>query len=411
MHHSSLLFLSNGHGEDLNGSLIVKALQESYPQVEVAAMPLVGAGGAYRRLDVPIIGPTRTLPSGGIWYMNPLYLLKDLFSGLIGLTWRQIRAVQRYSQKCDLLVAVGDIVPIGLAQLTGRPYVAFVVSTSSYYEGKVKLPWLTAQCLRSPQCQKIYTRDALTARDLQHQGFPNTTFIGCPFMDTLTPTGKPLNLDSNQPLIALLPGSRLPEALENFALQLRLCEILSSQKLLQFQAALVPNLKESQIQTLATEEGWHYSPGKLTKNHTMIHYHFDAFPDILHRCNLVIGMAGTAVEQAVGLGKPIVQIAGKGPQFTYRFAEAQMRLLGPSITTIGTGPATPAILAEAAAKILHILGDRQYLETCVKNGQERIGPIGASQRFAQEIITVSARSERHLDPPTPNSAESNSNRP
>lgn len=388
MHHSSLLFLSNGHGEDLNGSLIVKALQESYPQMKVAAMPLVGAGGAYRRLDVPIIGPTRTLPSGGIWYMNPLYLLKDLFSGLIGLTWQQMRAVQRYSQKCDLLVAVGDIVPIGLAQLTGRPYVAFVVSTSSYYEGQVKLPWLTAQCLRSPQCQKIYTRDALTARHLQQQRYTNTTFIGCPFMDTLTPTGKSLNLQPNQPMIALLPGSRLPEALENFTLQLRLCERLSCQKTLQFQAALVPNIKESQLQALATQESWHYTPGTLTKNNTIIHYHFDAFPDILHQSNLVIGMAGTAVEQAVGLGKPIVQIAGKGPQFTYRFAEAQMRLLGPSITTIGTGPATGAILAEAAAKILHILGDKQYLETCVKNGQERIGPIGASQRFAQEIIAL-----------------------
>ncbi|MDB9519808.1 lipid-A-disaccharide synthase-related protein [Roseofilum reptotaenium CS-1145] len=395
MHHSSLLFLSNGHGEDLNGSLIVKALQESYPQMKVGAMPFVGAGGAYRGLGVPIIGPTRTLPSGGIWYMNPLYLIKDLFSGLIGLTWRQIRALKRYSRQCDLLVAVGDIVPIGLAQLTGRPYLAFVVSTSSYYEGKVKLPWLTAQCLRSPQCQKIYTRDAFTARDLQQQGFPKTTFIGCPFMDTLTPTGKPLNLHPNQPMIALFPGSRLPEALENFTLQLRLCEILSSQQPLQFQAALVPHIHQTQLQALATQEGWDYTPGKLTKNQTTVHYHFDAFPDILHQCNLVIGMAGTAVEQAVGLGKPIVQIAGKGPQFTYRFAEAQMRLLGPSITTVGTGPATPAILAEAAAKILHILRDESYLQTCLENGQNRIGPTGASQRFSEEIMRIIRMKEGH----------------
>ena len=39
-------------------------------------------------------------------------------------------------------------------------------------------------------------------------------------------------------------------------------------------------------------------------------------------------MAGTAAEQAIGLGKPVIQIEGKGPQFTKSFAEAQRRLLG-----------------------------------------------------------------------------------
>ena len=39
-------------------------------------------------------------------------------------------------------------------------------------------------------------------------------------------------------------------------------------------------------------------------------------------------MAGTATEQAIGLAKPVIQIEGKGPQFTKSFAEAQRRLLG-----------------------------------------------------------------------------------
>jgi len=39
-------------------------------------------------------------------------------------------------------------------------------------------------------------------------------------------------------------------------------------------------------------------------------------------------MAGTAAEQAIGLGIPVIQIEGKGPQFTKTFAEAQRRLLG-----------------------------------------------------------------------------------
>ena len=60
-----VLFLSNGHGEDLNASLVLRALRHFAPEMEMAAMPIVGRGNAYRKLGVPIIGPTQQLPSGG----------------------------------------------------------------------------------------------------------------------------------------------------------------------------------------------------------------------------------------------------------------------------------------------------------------------------------------------------------
>ena len=37
---------------------------------------------------------------------------------------------------------------------------------------------------------------------------------------------------------------------------------------------------------------------------------------------------GTVADKFIGLGKPVIQIEGKGPQFTRSFAEAQRRLLG-----------------------------------------------------------------------------------
>jgi len=84
-------------------------------------------------------------------------------------------------------------------------------------------------------------------------------------------------------------------------------------------------------------------------------------------------MAGTAIEQAVGLGKPVIQIPGRGPQFTYRFAEAQMRLLGSSVQTVGRGPAGEAELRLAAAWVERILSDPTYRQECQRNGQERVG--------------------------------------
>ena len=385
-----VLFMSNGHGEDLNASLVLQALVQTEFEITVAAMPLVGAGNAYRRLNVPIIGPTQTMPSGGIVYTSPLTLIKDLFSGLIGLTWRQLQAVRQYSRQCDLVFAAGDIVPIVCAQLTGRPYTAFSVSTSSYYEGRLRLPWITEWCLRSPRCLQIFTRDAFTAKDLQQRGIKKAVFSGYPIMDVLTPTGKDLRLQPDVAMIALLPGSRLPEALDNLALQLQLCSQIVRLQPIQFRAALVPSITEPDLTAIAQAQDWRYrGQGRLEKTIAgqpyWVQCYSDAFADILHQCDLAIGMAGTAVEQAVGLGKPVVQIVGAGPQFTYRFAEAQMRLLGLSVKTLGRQLATPAILQQAAEQIVEILRDAEYITACIANGKERVGDSGGSAQIAQRI--------------------------
>ena len=97
-------------------------------------------------------------------------------------------------------------------------------------------------------------------------------------------------------------------------------------------------------------------------------------------------MAGLAVDQAVALGKPVIQIPGEGPQFNYAFAEAQDRLLGISAQTIGTGPASSTTLVEAARCLQKTLKDADYLTACVDNGRDRLGIPGASQRIAQLIL-------------------------
>ena len=393
-----VLFLSNGHGEDLNASLILAALRSRSaalrslePSLQIGAMPLVGMGNAYRRLSVEIIGPTQNLPSGGIIYLNPWNWVKDITSGLIGLTLQQIKAVFREKTNCDLLIAVGDIVPIAIAYLTGRPFVAFIVSTSSYYEGKLRLPWITEFCLRSPRCQRVFTRDQFTSEDLQQRGMKKAIFAGYPIMDVLQSSRYDLELEPNLLMIALLPGSRLPEAIHNLQLQLEACKAITLKRPVQFRAALVPSVTEEDLQALAQKMGWYYhGSGKLVnplQKFSVICY-WDAFADILQQCNLAIGMAGTAVEQAVGLGKPVVQIPGAGPQFTYAFAEAQMRLLGSSVKTIGKSPNDPNLFQEIAQTVGEILDNPDYLETCLQNGKERVGHAGGSVSIAQEILEL-----------------------
>lgn len=381
-----LLFISNGHGEDLISCQIIQHFRQICPNTAIAALPIVGEGKAYHRLNVEIISPTLPLPSGGVFYMNPFFLIKDLWAGLIQLTWQQLRGVWRYAPHCDLIMATGDIVVALFAFLTGKKYILFLAGNSSYYENRLNLGLIMWCLLQSPRCLKVFTRDNFTAEDLRKQGLSKADFIGNPIMDKLQLTGEDLQLKNDAPMIALLPGSRLPEAQENLQLILELVKFLNSQEpSIQFCAALVPNLLK-ELDSIYPNHGWEYSNYKLKfkENPNLeISCYSNAFPDILHRANLVIGMTGTAVEQAVGLGKPVIAIPGKGPAFTYRFAEAQNRLLGCSVQVISNQIPDQKMLKLAAEKILLTLADSTYLQTCRENGLQRMGKPGGSEKIAR----------------------------
>lgn len=385
-----VVFISNGHGEDLNACEVLKAMRQKYPHLEAIALPLVGEGNAYRRAGVEIVTPTKALPSGGFAYLSLWKQIQDFQSGLIALTWQQIQAARQCGKSCDFAFATGDVLPAIFAYLTGLPYAMFLVSSSAFYENRYIPRWEQALMMRSSRCQKILTRDAYSAELIKQRGYRNVSFAGYPIMDVLEPTGRDLHLIADVPAIALLTGSRLPEAAENLLLQMHLCEqIALVMQPVQFRAALVPSMMPL-LPDIAAQAGWQYDTGELYQPELglSILCFSDAFADILHQCNLAIGMAGTAVEQAVGLGKPIIQIIGNGPQFNYRFANAQERLLGLSVKTIGTESATPETLREAAKSIKEILGDREYLEQCKTNGLERVGAKGGSERLADAIAEI-----------------------
>ena len=384
-----VLFVSNGHGEDLNACEVLKAMRRNYPHIEAIALPIVGEGNAYRRLGVEIATPTKALPSGGFGYMSLWKQIEDFRSGLIDLTWQQIQAARNCGKTCDFVFATGDVVPALFAYLTGLPYTMFLVSSSGFYENRYVPRWEQSLLMRSPRCRQILTRDGYSAQLLQRRGYRNVDCFGYPIMDVLEPTGKDLHLDRQRPMIALLSGSRLPEAAENLALQLRLCVAIAQEfapEQVQFYAAIVPSLTPH-LPDVASWANWQYGDGKLYHQELGLSVFCvsDAFPDILQNCDLAIGMAGTAVEQAVGLGKPVIQIVGKGPQFSYRFAEAQQRLLGLSVQTIGDKFANAQILQEAAQAVKRTLEDSQYLAQCQQNGIERLGVKGGSDKLAAAI--------------------------
>ena len=63
---SKILFISNGHGEDLSGSFLAKYLVDKGYLVDT--LPIVGNGENYKKGNIRIIGKTKKFRTLGIAY-------------------------------------------------------------------------------------------------------------------------------------------------------------------------------------------------------------------------------------------------------------------------------------------------------------------------------------------------------
>jgi uncharacterized protein (TIGR03492 family) len=103
-----LLSLSNGHGEDAIAVQILKALRQSNPSPEMAALPMVGEGYAYSQAGIPIAGPVKKMASGGVIYLDGgRQLWGDGRGGLLGLTLAQYRVVRRWRKQGGQILGKG----------------------------------------------------------------------------------------------------------------------------------------------------------------------------------------------------------------------------------------------------------------------------------------------------------------
>ncbi|MEO1186134.1 MAG: lipid-A-disaccharide synthase-related protein, partial [Cyanobacteria bacterium J06636_27] len=244
-----LLVLSNGHGEDVIAVRILKELQQQNSAPEIFALPLVGEGRAYKNLDIPVIGSVRSMPSGGFIYQDAKQLAGDVRSGLLKLTLNQFKAIRRWvkiqkkSGYSPKILAVGDIVPLLFAWLSGSEYAFVGTAKSEYYlrdeagwlkrntqaakwegwSGSVYLPWERWLMSRN-RCKAVFPRDSLTTEILNQWKIPAFD-LGNPMMDGLNPSFPLQNFyttdtreqEIERPLtITLLPGSRTPEAYKNW---------------------------------------------------------------------------------------------------------------------------------------------------------------------------------------------------
>ncbi len=401
-----LLCISNGHGEDGIAVRILKQLRQLPGAPSLAALPIVGEGRAFEKAGIAIQGPTQAMPSGGFIYMDRHELVRDLQGGLVGLTLAQLKTARQWAKSGGKILAVGDIVPLAIAWQSGAEYSFVGTAKSEYYlrdevhrlpgrpplegwSGSVYVPWERWMMAR-PRCQGVFVRDQLTADRLQRHGVP-ARYPGNPMMDELgTRADRLAQLTAMFPsapahlTLALLPGSRAPEAFDNWQRMVgAIASVLETfgDRQIRLLAALAPALNLAAFKDVLLEAGWQPIPGdypSFQRQNGLLVLTTNAFAESLHLADAALATAGTATEQAVGLGKPVVTFPGPGPQFTYAFAESQSRLLGPSVILLDRPD-------QAGAALQSCLADGPQLQQIAENGRRRMGLPGASGAIAKVL--------------------------
>ena len=109
---SKILLLSNGHGEDLSGSLIAKQIVKSGHCVD--ALPIVGKGTHYEKEKIKIYGKTKEFSTGGLGYNSFKGRLLEIFRGEVVYLLKRLYLTYKLRKKYDYFFVVGDIVPVFL---------------------------------------------------------------------------------------------------------------------------------------------------------------------------------------------------------------------------------------------------------------------------------------------------------
>ncbi len=344
-----LLLVSNGYGEDLIAAEIARQVRGA----EMVAYPLVGLGDAYPP-EIIRLDPRRTFRSGGFALRTGMRGLgADLRSGLFRFWLSQRRTLRAQRGRVALSLVVGDPYALAMARLAGAEAVLVATADSVTIRpyGRVNLSLVR-------RARLVLTRDAASMEALRRHGI-NASYLGLTSLDYLRFMGTDFGLALQEEVVTVLPGSR-GDAVANAALLTRVARrIVEARPGTRFLMPLASTVDQEAVRRAID------APIILT----------DAFADAVNRAAVILGLAGTANEQAAALGKPVVAFPGPGVQFTPRFLADQKRLLGEALVAA----ASPEEAGDAVVRLLAHPEERQRRG---RAGTERLGGPGATKRIA-----------------------------
>ena len=402
---NSLLIISNGHGEDLIASLIIKELLSLSKFNNIEVMPLVGDGKIFDDLISPKItkiGTQKVLPSGGFSNQSLKGFWHDLKEGMLIYLFRNwIELIKK--PKDYKILAIGDLLPLFYAWSSKCDF-GFIGTPKSDYtwmsgpgnsisdlyhklKGSEWDPW-EIFIMKSQLCKFVIVRDEITSKNLKNKKV-DSQFFGNPMMDFLEDKRIDKHIINNYSKVVLLIGSRFPEAYNNLDIFLaylsdfhfpKKCIIFiplsSNANIFEVEKQIIKYkffIKKSSSFSMGEESIW-------IKNKITILLGKNTFHNWAYLAEVGLANAGTATEQICGLGIPALSLPWKGPQFTKSFAKRQQRLLGGSVSLCESKD----IFHE---KLLHLLENERFRFRQGQIGKERMGAPGASKRIAEFITS------------------------
>ncbi len=379
MIHSSLLIISNGYGEDDIACRLALAFQRINPSFVIKTLPLVGQGLSYKQQGFSPLLENPLFPSGG--FIRDLKSgIRDLRKGLFSTLHTQIQTIQSVSRNLRLTVCVGDVFCLGMGAFS-YPADCFFMATA---KSNRFMPhsWIERVMIKTI-ARKMYTRDEETAVALVQKGL-SAVYLGNPMMEGLEPSGIPLDLPKGKKVIGILPGSR-EEAYANTRHILDIVEALYTKQPDSF-AFVMAKAPSFDIRTL--EVNLKGSRWSITADDTAIQSSAipcsllitPHFADMLDASTLIIGLAGTANEQAVFKGKRVYCFEGFGPQSSSRRFLEQRKLMGDPILFLPNRD--PEVVAKTILEGFHKDHSRDAASTPLYGN----GNLCPSEAIAADIL-------------------------
>ena len=365
-----LSFLTNGYGEDRTGALIACELRNMAPQHPIIAVPMVSNGNDFQKHGFETVWEGAFPPGQGFGSQEFRMFIKDI--PYARDYFRYLGFLFRRRSEFDHAFVVGDVFLLMHAYFgLGRKSVFLALAKSDYMNPHSAIEeWVIRRF-----ASRVLTRDAHTAEQLCAKGI-DARFLGNPIMDGI---GKPgPEKISELPTIGLLPGSR-DEADHNFRRILAVIDGIAEPA--HYLCALSPVLDIEKMSASVQDDGWRLGDANmLRKGEKAIHMGKDLFEAVLHDSTIVIGMAGTANEQAAGMGRPVISFVGAGAQTTPSRMIDQERLLGGAASYISDYP------EGVSREISWLLGHPEERARRGAIGMDRMGSPGGAKKIAEFLF-------------------------
>lgn len=387
MAKKTICFIANGYAEEMIAANLMEALSKELlahnklDEYQLIGASLVSSGQWFQEKGFPTFFSGGVTPSGGFPTKSWKGFFDDMMAGAFSkpfLLSRYINEWGKYYLACT--VVVGDFLLMMTSAKVAKKHripLVFVPTAKSNY---IQPHFRIEKKYIKKHASLTFPRDLITANDFSQYGIP-VEYHGNLIQDLYSEQTQKLPV--TEPVVALLPGSR-NEAYKNICMMLD----MPSQIITKVHWAMVvaDSLDKNQIIHAFEQHKWKISNPDdeimIAKHGIFAIYLYpnSYFDRVIASCYTAISLAGTATEQIIGLGKPVIAFKGSGPQSSHKRMIANKALLGDAF-----------IYEKNYHNVVPILQNLLHSPTRQKQlgdlGRERMGQRGATQKVAHSIFT------------------------